>query len=817
MSRRGRRLTTALAGIVALLFAGRWFSALCADRWWAAEVSPSSTAFLTDWHFLGLILDITGVVVASAWFIGHFVVVYRAVGSVQVRRNVANLEIREALTPEALLGVAVASGALLGLLVGAGTSRLAPEVTLAWQGVSYGELDPLLHHDFGLYVAQLPIWRAAHGFFFLLEVLGLGTVFGLYLLVGAVRWIEGRPAINSHARIHLGWLLVGFALVLMWGYLLEPYELVAGFDAAPDQAQWRAVTLAAPLLVGVALATAALSAAWALRARHALAAAGWIVLAGASLVGHWMVPPAMTGGGESVTDSQIADRLDRAAYGLGPLSTTNLAQSGPPEPPRLPSLWNPVTIAKALTEDSVQVLSIAPAVLTLRNGRHPVWLAARRTTANRLSIVAMADDRAGAGGEPLFYHANDSLAGPGATSFLELGSDASRPGAPRYRLHGREGPGIPVSPWPRRVMLTWALQASQLLGRLPPDARVDWELAPTDRLERLAPFASWGEPVARIIDGELVWLVDGYVAASSFPLAPRIEWRQRHVGSLRASFVGIVTAETGATRIFLRPGDNPLGEAWAVVSEGVVEPSSAIPVGVIRAMPYPIELLRVQSLALERPGWKLGTAGVRAGGDTNATPRSDIAWSPDTSGTALMIAYERASDRRVGALLMASREDGNDALHLVRLDSARALPSRAALESRWSRFPSYGALSDSIRDDGGRLERGPVRFDLTSTGVVAYQAHFARRGDGETILVWVSVASEGRLGAGHSFAEAWSNLLGATVPSLAGIAQTTRLEEARRLLLRADSALRVGDWVTFGRAWETLRKSFGIEAESDAP
>ena len=804
-------------GIATVLFTGRWLSALYADRWWAVEIAPESAAFLTDWHLLRLALDIAGVVVASAWFIGHFVVVYRAVGSVQVRRNVANLEIREALTPGALLAVAVGSGAFLGLLVGAGTSRLAPQVALAWQGVSYGEAEPLLHRDFGVYVAQLPVWRAAHGFFLLLMALGLGTVFGLYLLVGAVRWIEGRPAINGHARTHLGWLLAGFALMLMWGYLLEPYELVAGLDGTADQAQWKAVALTAPLLAGVALATAVLSAVWALRSRHALAAAGWLVLAAASLVGHWIVPPAMAGEGEPLTDSQTAGRLDRAAFGLGSLTITDLAPLERPAPPRLPSLWNPATIERALTEDSVQVLSVAPAVLTLPNGRHPVWLAARRMKTDRVSLVALADDRTGAGGEPMFYHAKDSLAGPGANSFLELGGDASYPGAPPYGLHGREGPGIRISSFPRRVMLTWALQASRLLGRLPPDPRVDWELAPVDRLGRLAPFASWGEPVARIIDGELVWLVDGYVAAPSFPLAPRAEWRGRRIGSLRASFVGVVTAETGATRIFLRSGENPLGEAWAAVSEGIVEPATSIPIGVLRSMPYPAELLRIQARTLERSGWKPGTIGGRAGADAATPPFSDMAWSPDTSGTDVVIAYERTSDRRIGALLVAGREGGNDALRLVRLDSARALPSRAALESRWGRFPTYGTLSDSIQDDMGQLEHGPVRFDVTSTGVVAYQSHFARRGDGETILVWVSVASEGRLGAGHGFAEAWGNLLGATVPSIAGLAQTTRLEETRRLLLHADSALRVGDWVTFGKAWETLRKSFGIEGESSAP
>jgi hypothetical protein len=37
-------------------------------------------------------------------------------------------------------------------------------------------------------------------------MLGLGLVFGLYVLVGAIRWLDGRPAINNHARIHLGWL-----------------------------------------------------------------------------------------------------------------------------------------------------------------------------------------------------------------------------------------------------------------------------------------------------------------------------------------------------------------------------------------------------------------------------------------------------------------------------------------------------------------------------------------------------------------------------------------------------------------------------------
>jgi hypothetical protein len=98
---------------------------------------------------------------------------------------------------------------------------------------------------------------------------------------------------------------------------------------------------------------------------------------------------------------------------------------------------------------------------------------------------------------------------------------------------------------------------------------------------------------------------------------------------------------------------------------------------------------------------------------------------------------------------------------------------------------------------------------------VAYQAHFARDSRGGVTLSWVSVAAAGdRLGAGRSLREAWSNLLGASVPSIAGSAQATRLEEARRWLERADSALRSGDWTLFGQAWRGLRDALGLPADT---
>jgi hypothetical protein len=814
VNRRGRRLIAAIAGLVALLFAGRWAAGLLADRWWASQISPAAVDFLTDWHILRLTLDLAGVLLAAAWFIGHLLIVYRAVGSVQVRRNVANLEFREALTPGVLLAVAVGSGALLGLLVGTGGAERWQQVALAWQGVSYGVADPLLHHDAGLYVAQLPAWRLAHGFALLLVVLALGIVFGLYVIVGAVRWLEGRPAINDHARAHLGWLLTALALALVWGYVLEPYELVAGLGRPVDRSAWRATTLVSPLLVGVALATAGLSASWALRPRHALAAAGWIVLSLASLVGHWIVPPAMDGDGESPARAAMIDRLDRMAYGLDALVEGGSAPTGDPAPPRVPSLWNVEMIGHVAAGDSNEVLAVDPAILMVRGKPRPVWLAVRAAPNGRTSVAAIADDRVGAGGQPLFYSSSDTTPGPGRGDYLDLGTEGFRPDAPRYRIETADRKGVELGGWPRRVMLAWALQAAGLLQEMPPRARVDWRLSPGERLASLAPFARWGEPVPRIVNRALLWVVDGYVAPRTFPLSARLPWQGREIGALQAGFLATVEASTGATRIYLRPGIDGLAAAWAAAARGLVEPAAAIPEAVHSAAPYPLELFRIQARYLEQKEPRLGSLGGAPGLGLVEPPATDLVWSADTTGPMRRVLYERANERRLGAALTGAGPGGLDRLRLVRFDSAAAPQSRTALESRWSHFASYDALSDSIADDGGKLEAGPVRLDLGPGGPVAYQAHFARGPRGTVTLPWISLAAGDRLGAGRTLREAWSNLLGASVPSIAGSAQATRLDEARRWLERADSALRGGDWAVFGQAWRGLRDALGLPTDT---
>jgi hypothetical protein len=226
----------------------------------------------------------------------------------------------------------------------------------------------------------------------------------------------------------------------------------------------------------------------------------------------------------------------------------------------------------------------------------------------------------------------------------------------------------------------------------------------------------------------------------------------------------------------------------------------------------------VQAKILEQDPWKAGSVSGQAQGSAEA-PRPQLGWAQDTSGPLAVTTFESAAQRRLTGVLIGARTNGRANLRLVRLDSTTTLPVRSVLENLWSNFPSYNALNDSIREDAGKpLEKGPLRVDVDHGNPIAYESYFAPRVSGGEVLAWVSVAASAevrpRLGAGRTFREAWSNLLGATMPAPPGTAQTGRLDEARRWLQHADSALRSGDWPEFGRAWGSLRTVLGLPADT---
>ena len=799
---RGRWLLGTVAALVVLLFAGQWVADLLADRWWAGALIPEASAFVSGVRLLRLTLDAAAVLVGTAWYTGHLLIVHRAIGSVQISRQVANLEIREAVTPATLVPLALGIGVALGLIAGMGSGREWPIFALAWQGVTYGAPDPYLHKDLGVFVAQLPLWLILHSFARLLIWSALLVVAALYAALGAIRWQRGRPAMSDHARHHLGLLLAGAALVLAWGCLLTPFEAAAG--GAPDAAAWSTLELSTLALGGACLAAAAISALWAVRGQHLLMLAGWGVLLAGALIVRLVLP----GAGPFSEDDRAAARVsvDRLAYGLDGLDD-RAAKPAVAAGSSVPSLWTWSSIGRLVSADSQSLEAAAPTTISLAGAVVPVWLVVRAPPTGPASVLAIADGRTAATSAPLSYRAGDSLAYPGLVTFATLGPSAIRPGAPRLVVDS--GPaGLDAGSVARRVVLAWALQSSQVLGASGPAARVRWHLAPRDRLEHLAPFASWDNPRLLVVGGSLAWVAHGYLASATFPGSTRLHENTADIGALEAGLVGTVDAESGATSIFLLSDAGPLTRSWATITQGVVRPTGELPSALAHVLPYPARLFEAQSRILEESPWRAGTLAGRPVGTPGEPSPPTVVWEGGQRLT-LLTAYERGDDRRVRTVLLGHVSEAGRRLTLLRLSEAGSLPGPTTAQATWDRFPSYEQMLDSVVRRGGRFERGPYRVLPIDDAPIAYQPWYAFDPNGQVTQPYIALAQGTRVGAGRSFAEAWDNLRGAGAPLPPGFGPLSPLEEARRWMLRADSALHAGDWEGFGRAFGALRQALG--------
>ena len=357
------------------------------------------------------------------------------------------------------------------------------------------------------------------------------------------------------------------------------------------------------------------------------------------------------------------------------------------------------------------------------------------------------------GGQPLFYGPGDTLAPTrGRSRCSSSGPELHVRWRPGTGWSARAAHGVEAGGWPRRVMLAWALQAPGLLRQLPAGLMVDWRLSPSERLGRLAPFVEWGDPLPRVVDGELVWLLDGYVAADAFRSAAA--WPGAAAGWARSRRVSGHRGRRHRARphIYLRPATDALGAAWAGISRGVVEPASAhsrsrAPAGA----PIPVELFRVQARAAGAgaSGRRVARRAAAHAPTRRIVPLTDQGLDRRYRHRLRLAAYERPTERRLTRSSGPAARGGVDGAppRAPRLQHRRSQPRRARgavepvpLLRRPERLDS--ATTAASWSDG------PVRLDVRPGGRRGLPVPLRAEAVAAPLVAWVSVAAGDRLGRG---------------------------------------------------------------------
>ena len=181
---------------------------------------------------------------------------------------------------------------------------------------------------------------------------------------------------------------------------------------------------------------------------------------------------------------------------------------------------------------------------------------------------------------------------PAGSPAIELdtpgGGEAGNPKTTTYTGKG----GVPVGNlWSRILYAAKFADVNILLSdRVNSESKIIYDRTPRERVQAAAPWLKVdGDAYPAVVEGRIVWIVDGYTTSNSYPNSERVNLglvtpdAQTSVGGtvvaqpqddinyMRNSVKAVVDAYDGTVRLFAWDPDDPVLQTWQKAFPGVVE------------------------------------------------------------------------------------------------------------------------------------------------------------------------------------------------------------------------------------------------------
>ena len=152
------------------------------------------------------------------------------------------------------------------------------------------------------------------------------------------------------------------------------------------------------------------------------------------------------------------------------------------------------------------------------------------------------------------------------------------------------------------------------------NSKILWDRTPRERVAKAAPWLTLdGDPYPTVVDGRVMWIIDGYTTSAGYPYAWRSDFgsatadaltqsqrssvvaQQRdRVNYIRNSVKATVDAYDGTVTLYEWDEQDPVLKAWEKAFPDTVTPKAEIPEDLLVHFRYPEDLFKVQRLALAR-------------------------------------------------------------------------------------------------------------------------------------------------------------------------------------------------------------------------
>ena len=551
-----------------------------------------------------------------------------------------------------LLGTGIA--ALVALVLGI----FASNEWLTWlqyqHQVPFGQTDPLFFRDVSFYVFTLPFLALARNLALAVVVLSLIGSTAAYVVSGTLALDPGRGLIvGAEARRHLGLIVAGLFLLLAWGaYLDVPRLLTTPAGNLLHGASYVDVVLRVPVfrvLLGVALLSAALSAATAFTSRNApiIAAVGLyaLVAVGGNVAAlglqRLVVTPDELRRETPYLEHNIA--LTRQAFALDLLDAREL--SGDATLTRADIENNTDTINNIRLWDHEPLLDTFGQIQEIRtyydfvsvdNDRYfidgeyrqimlssrelnsnslpnPTWINQRLQYTHGFGVAMGPVNQVTEEGLPVLFIQDlpptssvDVAVDQPSIYFGELSNDYVIVNTDTDEFHYPEGDlnvstrydgtgGVLISSFLRRVWFAARFRSIDILlsRQISATSRILYHRNIVDRVTAIAPFLLYDDdPYLVISDGRLVWIQDAYTVSDQYPYAARAT---TGVNYIRNAVKIVIDAYDGTMTFYLADAEDPIVRTLQAIFPEFLRPLDEMSDDLRLHIRYPEELFSLQT------------------------------------------------------------------------------------------------------------------------------------------------------------------------------------------------------------------------------
>jgi uncharacterized membrane protein (UPF0182 family) len=436
--------------------------------------------------------------------------------------------------------------------------------------------------------------------------------------------------------------------------------------------------------------------------------------------------------------------------------------------------------------------------------------------------------------------------------------------------------GVPIGNFFSKALYAFKFAEPNIIlsNRVNSESKILYDRHPRDRVKKVAPWLTVdGDTYPSVVDGRVVWIVDGYTTSNSYPYSEHRSLREAtadtltqeggaqaalptdQVNYMRNSVKAVVDAYDGSVKLYQWDTEDPVLKTWMKVFPDVVEPKSAVSDELKEHLRYPVDLFKVQRDVLSRyhvtDEQTFYEDGERWKVPEDPASNAKVLQPPyylsvsrpgeEAPRFSLTSVYLPNSRQNLASFVSvnseATDEEGYGKMQILQLPSETQVPGPTQIANQFSADRGVTQALLQYRQSDATVQQGNLLTLPVGDGLLYVQPVYIRRSadEGTYPVLQFVIASFGQdVGFGQTLDEALRVALGleegtapdpeAETPTGGGeqVEKTTAqwLEDASTFYNQAQDALEDGDLAGYQRridqmngALESAQESLGTPAE----